>query len=379
MIIEITGTNTWNKGAELMLASIVRHFQKYKTVRLAVDQFFGSYLEKTNYNLLQKANIERFSKTKVAINLLPKSFRQSFGIVKNGEIDVILDASGFAFGDQHPVNRIANFASSLEQSKKMGKAIILLPQALGPFERPEIRHAFTRLHTAADLIFSRDPVSTEYAVKAAGTNDKIYQYPDFTTQLKPVLEIDSDNSKTACVVPNQRMIEKAGNDTEAKLYIQFLKKIIRDLKKSELEPVLLLHGDDDTIIAQKLQNEFEGIRCHKEDDPVKLKKFIGESHILIGSRFHALVSALSQSVPAIGTSWSHKYEMLFEDYNCDELLLQVAASDEVIADTLDFVTNEQSRADIRQRLDRANEMMNRKVDEMWKKVHAWLQIEEPAE
>ena len=83
MILEITGTNTWNKGAELMLSAVVQHFQKYENVSLAVDQFFGSYYDKTKYNLLQKASIDRFSKTKFAIHLLPYWFRQALGIVKN--------------------------------------------------------------------------------------------------------------------------------------------------------------------------------------------------------------------------------------------------------------------------------------------------------
>jgi colanic acid/amylovoran biosynthesis protein len=379
LIIEIKGTNTWNKGAELMLAAIVQHFDTVNNVQLAVDQFFGTYLKKTKYDLLQKADIERFSKTNLAVNLLPESFRQSFGIVKNEEIGAILDASGFAFGDQHPVSRIINFANELEQATSMGKTIILLPQALGPFERPEIRNAFIRVYSAADLIFSRDQLSTEYAKKALEDHGKLYQYPDFTNQLKPILEKESNSSKIACIVPNDRMIEKAESDKERDEYMHLLKRIIRHVMKSEMEPVLLLHGEDDETIAKRLQSEFDALRLHTEDDPVMLKKFIGESHILIGSRFHALVSALSQSVPAVGTSWSHKYEMLFSEYDCPDLLLGVSASDELIENSIESVTQEQSRAEIRQRLGSANQRVSRKVDEMWKKVHALLKIQEPAE
>ena len=47
MIIEITGVNTWNKGAELMLVAIRDRFARlYPDVKLVVDMWFGSYEER---------------------------------------------------------------------------------------------------------------------------------------------------------------------------------------------------------------------------------------------------------------------------------------------------------------------------------------------
>ncbi len=364
MFIEVTGTNTQNKGAELMLVAIRDQLTEFP---LAVNQFFGSYRERARYGLLQKISLDRWGRSRVAVTLMPEEFRRSFGLVRNDDIDVLLDASGFAFGDQHPPWRTIRFAERVEAAKRAGKTVILLPQAYGPFTNSSIREAFARIVDAADLVFARDDISMKHAQDAAGKSETLKQAPDFTNLVEPDRTVDSDASSRATIVPNQRMVEKNGAD-EASAYVPFMETCIEVVVEMGLEPVLLLHEEDDDELASDIQSHVEcNVPVREKTDPVALKRFLGESHLVVASRFHALVGALSQGVPAIGTSWSHKYEMLFKEYDCSNMLLSSQADEERVRDCV-AASTEECRARLTNRIRKVGAQLKQETREMWEQV-----------
>lgn len=368
MIVEVTGTSTRNKGAELMLTAIREHFAARPEVQLAVNQFFGTYAERAKYGLLQKVALDGWGRSRVAVNLMPDEFRRSFGLVRDDDVDVLLDASGFAFGDQHPPERTIQYAERVEAAKREEKIVILLPQALGPFNTPSIRDAFQRIVEAADLVFARDDVSMEYAQDAVGNPTHLRQAPDFTNLVQPECTIDGDASDRACIVPNQRMIEKAKTDEGAAAYVPFMGRCLEAVEKVGLNPVLLIHEENDDEVALAIQDHVRrNIPIRQNPDPAALKRFLGESHLVVGSRFHALVGALSQGVPAIGTSWSHKYEMLFEEYRCADMLLSVPTSEERIETCVSAATGNQ-RTELTSRIRTAGARLQEETIAMWKDV-----------
>lgn len=368
MIVEVTGTNTQNKGAELMLVAVREHFAERSSVQLAVDQFFGSYPERAQYGLLQKVALNGWGRSRLAVALMPREFRRSFGLVRDEDTDVLLDASGFAFGDQHPPERTIQFAERVEAAKQSGKHVVLLPQALGPFEIPAIRSAFARVVDAADLVFARDDTSMRHAREAAGSAAHLRQAPDFTNLIAPHGSTDSDASRRATIVPNQRMIDKAETQDEAAAYVPLMNMCIEAVAEAGLEPVLLVHEADDDTLAARIQERAEReVPIRQSPDPVALKRFLGGSHLVVGSRFHALVGALSQGVPAIGTSWSHKYERLFEEYRCPDMLVSVSASRERVQACVSAAVGKQ-RAPLTNRIRTAAAQLKQKTESMWRAV-----------
>jgi colanic acid/amylovoran biosynthesis protein len=369
MIVEITGVNTRNKGAELMLAAIQDRFARHHPeVQLAVDQWFGSYADRARYGLLQKMSVRRPGRSKMAVGLMPASFRRTFGLVADRDVDAVLDASGFAFGDQHPSERTLGFARAVETWRQRGKPVILLPQALGPFERPPVRAGFVRIASAANLVFARDPVSLEHARKAVGAVGSLQLAPDFTPLVSQPGAHTSGDGETVYIVPNQRMVEKAGDVAAAAAYVPFVASCIACVEEAGLRPVFLLHGGDDAGLVRPINAQMgRDIAVVVEDDPLEIKRLLGQSVLVIGARFHALVSALSQGVPCIATSWSHKYEMLFEDYACADMVLSVASGKEAVQERVQRAVGP-ARPALVDRIRRRGERLVEQIHAMWGQV-----------
>ena len=369
MIIEITGVNTWNKGAELMLVAIRDRFAHlYPDVKLVVDRWFGSYQDRAQHGLWLKPNTQRSWRSKMALSLMPPSFKQDFGIVESKAIDAVLDASGFAFGDQHPAERTVQFAGHVESWRNEQKSVVLLPQALGPFEGEQVRDAFVRIVDAANLIYARDDASLGHVHKATNSAPHVHLAPDFTNLVKPVPNSRTVESDIAYIVPNQRMIEKATSKAHTDAYIPFLGTCITTVQDLGLKPVILIHGKHDSALVKDIYDTvgFE-VDLIREENPVEIKRILGQGYLVIASRFHALVSALSQGVPCVATSWSHKYEMLFQDYDCEDMIVSVESDKDTIRERIETAVGS-ARSDLVDRIRTQSDHLVQRVQNMWAEV-----------
>jgi len=104
------------------------------------------------------------------------------------------------------------------------------------------------------------------------------------------------------------------------------------------------------------------------EDPQELKGLLGAAQGVVGSRFHALVSALSQGIPSLGTGWSHKYEALFADYGVEDQLLTLDCPEATLAESLDRLLDLERNGAQRQALTARSNALKAQSAAFWDQV-----------
>ena len=382
MIIEIRQAGFVNKGAELMLHAVVQKLrERYPEAKLTMAPDYGgaddTFEKMRALNLYPKAWFFRrgFDFGRLA-SFIPKKLLKQYGLVVTKEIDVVIDAAGFAYSDQWGATTSKELAISSTTWKNNNTKLIMLPQALGPYTNKKLSKYVAKWIENTDLIFAREQDSYKYLTDLVGEQDKIKMSPDFTNLVKGTLPEGYDSSnKRIALVPNYRMIDMT-NDKESKAYLPFMIRCAKYLVLKGKKPFILVHeGINDMMLAESISDAVGGIPIVKETDPLHIKGILGVCDSTIGSRFHGLVSALSQGVPSLATGWSHKYVRLFEDYNFKDGVVTVLDSDDELNSKIDILIEPELSLPLRQQLNEKSAHLKEKSEAMWQSVFA--EIDKP--
>lgn len=273
-----------------------------------------------------------------------------------GDFDAFIDISGFAYGDAWGVSAYHRVGPILECCRERNKPAVFLPQAWGSFDKPRVKEMLHNLLAGANTVFySRDQRSCRYLENALGkTENSIPASPDIVfafsggtpEQGKDILGSMGCSLQRLIVgiAPNTRVYDRVEGQGAANVYLQTLVRFIHHvLEKHDVDIVLQANeidaqGDrhDDRYLCGLIAASVNRPdRCFTTQEALTAEStsgLIGCFDFLIGSRFHSLVFGLSQGVPAMAMSWSHKYRELFslfglddcvqecQDINCDGLI-----------------------------------------------------------
>lgn len=373
-IIELKGLQFKNKGSELMLYAILDKIRaSFDDVKFTMAPNLGNrpYEKLICNDIYPKAWLRKCRiQWGYLANFFPNKIIKKYGLIKDSEIDVVIDGSGFAYGDQWGPKNTLKMAHYAKRWKEQGTKVILMPQAMGPFKKGKIKKAFRSIAKNANMICARDKKSYKYIVGLVGEEkDNIKVYPDFTVGLKGnIPKYFYEKKLNVAIIPNMRMIDKTSTNFTKEKYCNFLTHFINSLHKINKHPFFIIHaGKDDEQLAKSVQKNIKKqIPIIVENNPLNIKGIIGTCDFVFSSRYHGLINALSQGIPAIGTSWSHKYKELFNYYKHSDLLVDINIKKNEVSNLVKMISVNIDK--IKKEILSASKAHMKEVDNMWEEV-----------
>ena len=336
MRIVLSGVETNNKGAELMLYAILQELERTNPnaeVYISPDMLKqGLEYVRTSIDLCflpKPSGIVRFlRKCKITGALNRLGFISGYlnHLMPVDNVDYFIDGSGLLFSDKRISSPL--FAKiwdkKLELYKRNRSKIIFLPQGFGPIEKQCTIDTIAALDKYADLIFAREKTSFNYLSAAVVNKDKVKLYTDFTSLVDGEVPSLYEHLKgKVCIIPNIQMINKGVvSKTD---YFNILSDMVDTCKSSGYDVYMLNH---EGIKDENLAKEFIALRNDNIElvtglNALEVKGLISTAYLVISSRFHGVASSLNSYVPCLATSWHHKYAELFEDFGLNDCVLSL--------------------------------------------------------
>lgn len=238
---------------------------------------------------------------------------------RNGQIKSLLrehsliwdTGAGDSFTDIYGIGRLLRMVRVQRLAQRLGIPIFMGPQTIGPFSHQFSRWLATRSLAGMAAIFSRDPYSYAYLGQLAPAS-QAFNATDVVFALPPATE----TVRRDVLINVSGLLWSKNAHIDAAYYRFCVRQLIQHLIHGGREVSLLVHvldnptADNDVPACRELAQEF-GIELLIPDDLHSARSIIVGSNLLIGSRMHACLNALSLGVPAIAWAYSRKFEPLF--------------------------------------------------------------------
>lgn len=348
----IWGAGLSNKGAQAMLFVTVSELRNrfpdceiyYNSSQKTDEDYHFKRIACRNADLIEmrKFSVLFHIKGIAALIIKRKStlfrYYKAKGIFR--QLTAIIDISGYALGSQWGAGGSHNYLDLIETAKEFGIPVFLMPQSFGPFEYGEEQEQIDqRLR-----ILMRYPIRI-FAREWSGYNELKEKYeltnveksPDLVLQNKDIIwKYISDKDpcskntrlstkRNAAIIPNLRNIDHGGAKEE-KMYFLY-GEIIKELVSKGFNVYILRHSKEDLEICNKIAGtvpDCDKVRLLTEDyNCMEFNEIVKQFCFIIGSRYHSIIHAYKNSVPALALGWAKKYHELLADFDQSQYMFDV--------------------------------------------------------
>lgn len=274
--------------------------------------------------------------------------------------DVFFDITGGdSFSDIYGMKRLVMGYLLKHLCHLTGKPYVMLPQTYGPFKCKTAQYLAKKILNRSSLIYSRDKEGIECVCSLIGKTGNVRLCPDIAFTLEPRKHPNNIEIKK----PGINLI---GMNISGLLYnggytgnnefgiLGDYKKILRLIveyfcAQDNTELLLVPH-----VVPENWETENDLLACKKFKeslpdslrnkvyiaepdggpfyDQCEIKYIIGLCDFFLGSRMHATIAAISQSIPTVGLAYSKKFAGVYETVGVEDCVtdLRTLSHDQVI-------------------------------------------------
>lgn len=265
------------------------------------------------------------------------------------DADIIMNVWGIQFSDKlnnninQPFSKKSFIGGNLFEyiGRLFKKKIVSYTKSFGPVVSAKTKKEIQLYaQSYCDLFFCREQQS-KLELENCSISAKMVIAPD-SGLLMPMEKFDASlylrKDKSACVSVSWQIIKQWSSEEK---YVNIVKELIIYLLKQDYHIILLpneLHENeyDDWVVAQEIKENFQNndnvtVFPFNQYSALQVKYLISKCDVMIASRYHSVIAALSSNVPTLVIGWHYKYEELLSYYNQKDYLLN---SDSCTAKTL---------------------------------------------
>lgn len=265
--------------------------------------------------------------------------------------NVVLDfTGGDSFSDIYGSRRLLRKLLHKQFVLWTGTPLVLAPQTYGPLESRLLRPWFRHVVKHAAEVFTRDAPSVEFLGKLSGR--EVHLSTDVAVALgwtSPVASPEQDgplrvglNVSGLLWAGGYTGDNQFGLATDYRDYCdRLVGQLLDDGHQVDLVPHVLMRPwedptEDDVSAAEELRSLHPGATlAPRFQSPVEAKSHIAGLDVLVGSRMHATIAALTAGIPTVPAAYSRKFEGFFGSLGYPVVVdLVSSTTDEALEETL---------------------------------------------
>lgn len=310
-----------------------------------------------------------FGSTALGTTLTPrvvaKDIGRKRGAIKTGlrTFDVVLDTgAGDSFTDIYGLKRFGVMTYVQWATRRVRVPLVLVPQTIGPFNRLPAKWVARRTLRIASIVMSRDNVSEKYSAELGRPVDVA------ATDLVFALPVPPRSDQLDVIFNVSGLLWQPGPHVDSASYQATVRGLLNGLLDAGRKVTLLAHVldnrslDNDMVAINELTDEYgDKVNVIIPDGLEHARTVLASGRVVLGSRMHACLNALSVGTPAVPLAYSRKFAPLLSDLGWEHTF-DLRSNAQLVEPILALVLADDWGGRVDDVRDRANVSLNNAVD-----------------